>query len=112
MKIKATHLYDVKMDPIEHEAALIEIRTIANGYGEERTHLEKIQAIEKIATQWEKFFLDGLRFDKECEYDKKEKFKIDRKEMNKIRKHLKVCRIRTCVVCESMRQDLKQAGKK
>lgn len=99
------------MDPFGHESAIIEIRTIANGYAGYKTDLEKIQAINEIAMQWAQCHLNSLRISKKSINYKDEKFKIDRKEKIKIRKHLKTCRIRTCVVCTSMRKDLKREGK-
>lgn len=57
-KIKT--LYDEKMDSSSIECALINIRSIANGYTEHKTNLEKIQAIEDIASEWNRNFINTL----------------------------------------------------
>jgi hypothetical protein len=111
-KQKIETSYDVKMNKLEHEFALIEIRTIANGFGEKKNDLEKLQAIGNIATQWEENFLNSLLITKKSKFNKINVEKISKKESIKIKKHLKSCKIRTCVVCKSMRSDLKRMGKK
>jgi len=48
------------MDKIGHTSVLIEIRAIANGFGEEKSDLERIQSIVNISAGWNKDFLDCL----------------------------------------------------
>ncbi len=99
------------MDPFSHECAILQIRTIVNGYAGYKTNLDKIQAIDEVVTRWSDNHLNSLRVHKESQHDKKEKFKLDKKEVKKFNKHLKTCRIKTCVVCKLNRSDLKRAGK-
>ena len=57
---KFKNLYNIKMDKIGHTSVLIEIRAIANGFGEEKSDLERIQSIVNISAGWNKDFLDCL----------------------------------------------------